>query len=123
MGSLLFIRNALAAAVAAFYFLAGDRRRFQGLVMTLTTADVCCLSRLRDKLPDLESHDRDHVLAYGVALYAAGITGDGSKERNILENLIIQYGWRIMFCRYVERCIAQCGEPVSYAEWRSTYGK
>lgn len=89
----------------------------------LTATDVAILGRLRDNLPELEPHDRDHVLAYGVALQTAGIPGDGAKERNILENLVLQYGWRLAFCRYVERCIAQFGEPVSYGEWRATYGK
>ena len=87
----------------------------------LTATDISLLGRLRDKLPELEPHDRDHVLAYGVALYTAGIPGDGAQERNVLENLIVQYGWRIAYCRYVEMRLAVRGVPVSYCQWRSLH--
>lgn len=91
--------------------------------MTLSVADVACLNRLRDRLPELEPHDRDHVLAHGVALYTAGIAGDAAKERSVLENLILLYGWHVAYRRYVENCLRQFGEPVTFEEWRYTYGK
>ena len=87
----------------------------------LTATDVAMLGRLRDRLPELQPEDRDHVMAYGVVLYTAGIPGDAAKERSHLEDLIVQYAWRIKFCRYVERCVAQFGEAVTFGEWKETY--
>lgn len=89
----------------------------------LSVQDVIECSKIQSRLPEMEPHDRDWVMAHAVALQMASIPGDAAKERSILENAIVCLAWRIQFCRYVERCIAQCGEPVTYEEWKTTLGK
>ncbi len=88
----------------------------------MRSCEVLNCKRIQNELPELEPHDRNYVMGHVVALETSGIPNDASFERDMIEKVIIQFGWRLAFCRYVERCIAQCGEPVSYGEWRKTHG-
>lgn len=86
----------------------------------MTPMSLLSLRRLADQLPELAPEDRDHVMAHAVILEECGITGDASKERGILERLIVRYAQRIAYCRYVEQQLAKKKKPVSYGEWASS---
>lgn len=93
--------------------------------MTLTASDVAMIATLRDRLPKLNPHDRDYVLGHAVALYTAGIPNDAQREFQLLESLVIQFGWRLAYCRYVERFVRRNNSdvPMDYEEWKSCQKK
>lgn len=95
-----------------------DKAYFRDRQKDMTPASVIHLAILKSELPPLEPHDRDYVMAYAVALETCGIPGDAAYERNCLEKLFVQFGWRLGYCRYVEQCIAKKKLLVSYEEWR-----
>lgn len=87
----------------------------------MTPTQISAIEKLRGKLPELEPHDRDYVLGHAVALETAGIGNDASREYQLLSRLIQQFGWRLAYCRYVERCVAvrKKSSIVSYEEWKA----
>jgi hypothetical protein len=87
----------------------------------MTPTQVSAIENIRDTLPLLEPHDRDYVMGHAVALETAGIENDASREYQLLSRLIQQFGWRLAYCRYVERCVAakKKASIVTYEEWKA----
>lgn len=89
----------------------------------LTPGQILHLNGIKESLPPLEPHDRDYVMGHAVALEASGIADDASWERTQLEKIIIQFGWRLAYCRWVEKRISgnQRREIISYEEWKNGF--
>jgi len=85
--------------------------------LMLAVVDILRISSLKDRLPQMCKTDRDFVVAHLVTLQAAGIPADASLEQERLENLVIQFGWRLAYCRYVETELQGHRMPVRYDEW------
>ena len=85
----------------------------------LTAMNILELSRLREQLPKLGSEDVDDVMRYAVAIQTAGIPGDASCEWYRLEHLVIEFAWRLAYCRYIENQIAINEMPVTFDTWRN----
>jgi CelD/BcsL family acetyltransferase involved in cellulose biosynthesis len=83
----------------------------------LAVYDILRIESLKDRLPKLSKTDSDFVVAHLVTLQAAGIPADASLEQERLENLVIQFGWRLAYCRYVETDLQGHRTPVRYDEW------
>jgi len=83
----------------------------------LQVVDILRIESLKDRLPQLCKTDRDFVVAHLVTLQAAGIPADASLEQERIENLVIQFGWRLAYCRYVETELQGHRMPVRYDEW------
>lgn len=85
--------------------------------MALTSHGLLALKRFEGQLPELSPEDKAYVLGHMVALETAGISSDGNRERSILERLILQFGWRLAYCRSIEK---QFGSPNGYDAWFSS---
>ena len=83
----------------------------------LAVVDILRIESLKDRLPKLCKTDRAFVVAHLVTLQVAGIPDDASLEQERLENLVIQFGWRLAYCRYVETELQAHRMPVRYDEW------
>lgn len=83
----------------------------------LTANDILEIKRFETKLPDLSIQDLAYIVGHRVALETAGITSDAAKEKHQLERLILQFGWRLAYCRYVDNCLNQFAEPCGYDDW------
>lgn len=88
--------------------------------MTLTAYGVLEVMRFEDRLPELSAEDKAYVLGHRVALETAGVTPDAAREKDLLERLILQFGWRLAYCRYVENCLNQFAEPCGYEDWQKS---
>jgi len=82
--------------------------------MALTSYEVLAVKRFEDKLPVLSSTDKAYLVGHMVALQTAGISPDGQREKDLLERLIFQFGWRLAYCRSIER---QLGKQNGYDAW------
>lgn len=85
--------------------------------MMLQVYDILRIESLKDRLPQLCKTDRDFVVAHLVTLQAMGIPTDASLEQERLESLVIEFGWRLAYCRYVESELQGHRMPVRYDEW------
>lgn len=79
--------------------------------------DILRIESLKARLPRLCKTDRDFVVAHLVTLQAAGIPADASLEQERLGSLVVEYGWRLAYCRYVETELQGHRMPVRYDEW------
>lgn len=85
--------------------------------MMLQVADILRIESLKDRLPQLCKTDLDFVVSHLVTLRVAGIPADASLEQERLENLVIDFGWRLAYCRYIETELQGHRMPVRYDEW------
>lgn len=83
----------------------------------LTTVDILQIESLKSRLPRLCEKDLQFVMAHLVALQVCGIPGDAENEKQRLENVVIDYGWRVGYCRYVDGKLNARQRPVSFEEW------
>lgn len=83
----------------------------------LAVVDILRIESLKDRLTQLCKTDRDFVVAHMVTLRAMGIPADASLEQERLESLVIDFGWRLAYCRYVEAELQGHRMPVRYDEW------
>lgn len=83
----------------------------------LRVGDVLRIESLKSRLPMLCDTDLQFVMAHLVTLQVCGIPGDAEGEQSRLENLVIDYGWRLAYCRYVEQKLNARQRPVRFEEW------
>lgn len=83
----------------------------------LAVSDILRIESLTGRLPNLCKTDRDFVVAHLVILQAMGIPADASLEHERLESIVIDFSWRLAYCRYVETELQGHRMPVRYDEW------
>lgn len=88
-----------------------------GEIPMLAVVDILRIESLKDRLPKLCKTDRDFVVAHLVTLQAMWIPADASLEKERLESIVIDFGWRLAYCRYVETELQAHRMPVRYDEW------
>lgn len=96
--------------------IAASSNEIERLAM-LRVVDILRIESLKDRLPQLCKTDLDFVVAHIVTLQAAGIPADASLELERLESIVIDFGWRLAYCRYVEQELQGHRMPVRYDEW------
>lgn len=79
--------------------------------------DILRIESLKSRLPMLCDTDLQFVMAHLVTLQVCGIPGHAEAEKSRLENIIVEYGWRLGYCRYVEGKVNARQRPVRYDEW------
>lgn len=80
-------------------------------------SDKLRLNEFKCKIPKLSEKDNASIVGFWHVLSSAGIPKDAALERDLMECCILSLAKRISYCDYVDNCLSQCGEPVSYHDW------